>query len=181
MNELEDTIRNRRSIRHLSEQSVSKYLIDKLLKAGQWAPSAGNQQPLEIIVVKDKEKMERLDEATGKQKFFLKAPVLFIICSNNKDTVNRYKERGATLYHIQDTAASIQNILLLATDLGLASCWIGAFNEDKVRAVFDIPENIRPVAILPIAHPDPNSHTPGPGRKDIGEIVFSNTYGSKYY
>ncbi|MCY3414448.1 MAG: nitroreductase family protein [Candidatus Heimdallarchaeota archaeon] len=166
-------------MRSLSEKPVEREKLEKLLNSARWAPSAGNQQPLEIIVVEDPAIKERMNEATGNQGFFVKAPYVLVILNNPKNTINRYKERGRTLYQFQDTAAAIQNILLHAVELGLASTWIGAFYEDKISEIFNIPDDVRPVAILPIAYP--NDDPKGPGRKPIEEIIHRNTYGSKYF
>ncbi len=174
---VEEIIHKRRSVRKFKTDPLTDEQIDKLLNAAQIAPSAGNQQPLEVIVVT--EEKERLIEATGRQQFIVDAPVVFIILSNNKDTVNRYKTRGAELYHIQDTAASVQNVLLLAKSMGLDTCWIGAFDESMIKSLFSIPEGVRPVAIIPIAYGDVDPE--GPARKDIKEIIYKNNYGDKYY
>ncbi len=173
--ELFDIIRNRRSVRKYNDKPVDPAIIHKLIDAARWAPSAGNQQPLRIIVVTRAELKEKLNEATNKQAFFVIAPYILVICSDLTDTVNRYKQRGEELYHKQDTAAAIQNILLLATTYNLQSCWIGAFNEDIVKDAFKLPENVRPVAIIPIAYTD--SELPaGPGRKELDTIIHYETY-----
>jgi nitroreductase len=174
---VEEVINKRRSVRKFKTDPITDEQIDKLLKAAQMAPSAGNQQPLEVIVVT--EDKDRLIEATGRQQFIVDAPVVFIILSKNIDTVNRYRDRGATLYHMQDTAASVQNVLLLAKSMGLDTCWIGAFDECMIKSLFNIPGGVRPLAIIPIGYGDMEPE--GPGRKDIKEIVFKNNYGNKYY
>ena len=174
---VEEIINNRRSVRKFKTDPITAEQVDRLLNAAQIAPSAGNQQPLEVIVVT--EDKDRLIEATGRQKFIVDAPVVFIILSNNKDTVNRYKRRGADLYHMQDTAASVQNVLLLAKSFGLDTCWIGAFDESMIKSLFNIPEGVRPVAIIPIGYGDVDPE--GPGRKDIKEIIYKNNYGDRYY
>jgi len=81
------------------------------------------------------------------------APVVLVVCTHQKLASRKYGKRGAYLYVIQDTAAMIQNILLAAYSLGIASCWVGAFNEDYIIRVLKIPPGIRPVALIPLGYP----------------------------
>jgi nitroreductase len=154
-----DAIKNRRSIRRFLKKDVADDLLMKILEVGNLAPSAGNLQPRDFIVVRDKKIKEQLTIAALGQEFVEEAPVVVVVCAN-LERVSPYGDRGKELYCIQDAAASIQNMLLTVHDLGLGCCWIGAFNEGVVSKILDLPKNIRPVAILPLGYPDEKPRMP---------------------
>ena len=175
-----DLITKRRSVRKYADKAVEKEKIVDLLEAARWAPSAGNKQPLEIIVVDDNEIKNLFVEAALNQKFIAEAPFVFVICANLERTTSRYGERGSSLYCLQDTAASIQNILLLAKAHGLSTCWIGAFDEQKVKEVCSIPDFARPIALIPIAYPASLEEKQAPPRRELKEMIFGNVYGKVF-
>jgi nitroreductase len=181
-NELLNLIKFRRSIRRFSSKAVDKKIILDLIQAGRWAPSAGNRQPLEITIVDDQVIKDKLVEAAGRQSFIAEAPIVFVITANWERTSERYKERGKSLYCLQDTAAAIQNILLLATAFGLATCWIGAFREEMVSEFCGVPSHSRPVAMIPIGYPyeERPDDRDAPIRIEPEKFVFYNKYGKKY-
>ena len=173
MNVLE-AIKGRRSIRAFKSQNVSAEIIKKLVDAARWAPSAGNIQPWEFIIVRKPEIKRRLAEAALDETFIEEASVVIVVCANENRSSQGYGIRGKTLYCIQDTAAAIQNIHLVAYSLGLGTCWIGAFREDEAREILKIPQGIRPVAIIPVGYlaeaPLP------PSRRPINQIVHYETF-----
>ena len=148
-----EAIRQRRSVRKYTDEEVSDDDVAQLLDAALWAPSAGNVQPWEFVVVKDKETKHKLSDAALNQTFVEKAPVVIVVCTDLNKEKKRYGGRGEKLYSIQDTAAATQNILLTAHALGLATCWVGAFKEKDAAKAVNAPKNVVPVAILPIGHP----------------------------
>ena len=151
--ELTEAIKTRRSVRRFTNKPVEDELIKQIIELGNLAPSAGNLQPRDFVVVKNQETKDKLTQAALNQKFISQASHVIVICANMK-RVTPYGNRGHELYTIQDTAAAIQNMLLAVVDFGLSSCWIGAFNENAVVDILDLPSYIRPVAILPIGHSD---------------------------
>ena len=172
--EVFEAIEKRRSIRAFKNMDVPEETVEKLIEAARWAPSAGNIQPWEFIIIRNKEIKHRLAAAALNQTFIEDAPVVIVVCANELRSSYGYGTRGATLYCIQDTAAATQNILLTATALGLGACWVGAFNEEQVRKVLNIPNGIRPVAIIPIGHP---AEKPAPRpRRPLNEIVHYETF-----
>ena len=106
------------------------------------APSAGNCQPWFIYVVKNQKVRQELAKAAFNQGFLVEAPVNIVVCAEPKRSFSRYGERGASLYCLQDTAALVQSLLLMAEGLGLSTCWVGAFDEQAVRQVLEIPEDV---------------------------------------
>lgn len=147
-----EAIKSRRSIRAFSDKEVTRDQIEKILDAGRSAPSAGNLQARDFFVISKDETKTELARAALDQMFIAQAPVVIVVCSN-LECIGPYGQRGIELYCLQDAAASVQNMLLIIHSLGLASCWIGAFNEDEASRVLQLPGHLRPVALLPIGSP----------------------------
>lgn len=161
-------ILKRRSCRDFSGEPLKKGGLEILMEALRRSPSAGNVQPWFFYVVKNQDKKRGLAKAAHGQDFLAKAPVVFVVCAIPRISATSYGERGKTLYCIQDTAAAAENLLIAATALGYGSCWVGAFDEQKAKNVLNIPEHLRPVAILPVG---PGSIPKDePNRRDILEI-----------
>ena len=150
-----EAIKTRRSIRKFQDKDVSRELVDRFLDAGRSAPSAGNLQARDFYVVSDAGTKDELVKAAHNQTFISQAPVVIVVCSN-PERIAPYGERGIDLYCLQDAGASVQNILLAVHSSGLASCWIGAFDEQMVVSALGLPEHLRPVALLPIGYPAEN-------------------------
>ena len=148
--EFTDVVKLRRSVRKFSNQEVEKEKIEQILECARLAPSWANKQCWSFIVVKDKEKIELLSKAAGTVNiWFKKAPIMIVACGDPKLSGIR---KGIE-YFMVDVAISMEHLVLAATDLGLGSCWIGAFEEEKIKDVLGIPNNIRVVAITPIGYP----------------------------
>ncbi|KXA89319.1 hypothetical protein AKJ37_04460 [candidate division MSBL1 archaeon SCGC-AAA259I09] len=167
-------IKERRSVRNFKPDPVPEKDLLKILDAGRWAPSSGNTQPLELIVVKEPKTKEKLAKAARGQSFVSEAPVVIVVCANIPRTERRYGERGRNLYVIQDTAAAAQNIHLMAYALGYATCWVGSFHDDMVAEVIEAPEKIRPLAIIPLGKPKKIPKTPS--RRDLENIIHENKF-----
>lgn len=141
------------------------------------APSAGNTQEWNFIVVKDEEIKKKLAKAALDQDFIAEAPVVIVVCADLEKISLRYGKRGELLYSIQDTALAIQNILLSAHALGLGSCFVGAFDEERVKSILELPDNLRPLAILPIGYPAEQPEKPR--RINFENLTWLNKYGRK--
>lgn len=171
--ELSEAIKKRRSVRAFKKQDVPEEIVEKLIDAARWAPSAGNIQPWEFVIIRKQNVKEDLAKAAD-QAFVEEAPVVIVVCVNEKLSSMGYGVRGRTLYCIQDTAAAIQNILLTAHSLGLGSCWIGAFNEDEAKKAVNAPEGIRPVAIIPVGYADETLSKRS--RRPLNQIVHHDKF-----
>jgi nitroreductase len=169
-----EAIKGRRSIRGFKPEPVKDDDLQKILDAGRLAPSAGNCQPSELVVVKDPPLKRRLSSAALEQIFIAEAPVVIVVCANIPRTSRRYGRRGQELYCIQDTAAATQNILLTAYSLGYGTCWVGAFDEGAVADVIQVPSGVRPVAIIPLGRPAENPSLPQ--RRPLKDIVHMNWF-----
>ena len=147
-------IRERASVRHFnSSKDIPDQTIFDIIELGNRAPSAGNLQARDFIIVRDIVKRQGLAKAAYNQNFIIEAPVSIVVCANPDRSSTRYGDRGEDLYTIQDSAAAIQNMLLVIHSYGLGACWVGAFNEGQASQTLNLPGNIRPVAIIPIGYP----------------------------
>ena len=168
--DLWDVISRRHSIREYAEdRDVPHDLVDRILDAAIQAPSAGNRQSWHFIVVRNKRLKSALAQAAFGQMFVAEAPVVIAVCAVPERSGARYGNRGAELYTLQDTAAATEHILLAATALGLGSCWVGAFDEPSAAKALELPEELRPVALVPIGYPRRTSSR-STGRHDIAKV-----------
>jgi len=152
-------IKERRSIRKFQKKEIPGEIIDKLIEALIWAPSAGNLQSRKFYFVFNQEIKEKLGEAALDQSFIAQAPLVIIGCTDSEISF-RYGERGKNLYAICDVSTSIQNMMLMAEEEGLAACWVGAFDENEVAKILNLPGNLRPIAIIPVGYPAEKPETP---------------------
>jgi nitroreductase len=164
-----ETIRARHSVRHYLPDPVAEADLREILEAGILAPSAGNRQPWMFYVVADPVTRQALAASSGGQRCMTEAPLHIVVCVEPARSAERYKERGETLYCLQDTAAAIQNMLLAATALGYGTCWVGAFNEAAAAVALNLPETLRPIGIIAVGRA---AETPVPRpRRPLEEIV----------
>ena len=166
--EVLEVVRKRRSIRRYRTEPVASEDLKKMLEAARLAPSAGNRQPWYFIVVRDAEIKRKLAEAAAHQMFIADADVIVVGVSD---------PRRSPRWHDRDLMIAMEHLILEATELGYGTCWIGAFNEDRVKEILGIPEEYRVVALTPVGVPD-ESPPPRP-RRSLEEIVFQDKWGSK--
>lgn len=150
--ELFELLRKRRSIRAFEDRDIEQEKLTKILEAANLAPSAGNEQAYRIFVVKDKHKIRRLAKAAFDQSFVAEAPVVLVFCSNPEEAEFYYGKRGRDLYSLQDATIAATFAMLACHDLGLATCWVGAFDEEEVKEILKI-KRLRPIGIFPIGYP----------------------------
>jgi len=169
-----EAISSRRSIRTFEKRAVSDEQVGMLIDAARHAPSAGNIQPWEFVIVRDQQTKRQLSSAALNQAVIEGAPVVIVVCANEARSGQGYGSRGVTLYCIQDTAAATQNILLAACALGLGTCWVGAFREEMVRRSLNTPTDVRPVAMIPVGYP---AESPAiRKRRTPDEVVHRETF-----
>jgi len=153
-----DFILNRRSIRKYEKKPIPDNILDQILKTGQNAPSAANKQPIHFIILKDKETKEKL--STTFSRFIIDAPVVIVGCANTKALLTG---KWAAI----DATIALQNMVIGAWTLGVGSCWIGSFNEKKVKEYLKIPDKWKVVALIPLGYPaeQPNKKKKKPIKK----------------
>lgn len=162
-----DVVKQRKSVRVFREKSVENEKIQKIMEAVALAPSAGGLQAYEVVAVREEKRRSDLARAAMSQDFISEAPVVFVLCANTSRAASRYGERGK-IYSLQDATIAGAYLQLSASALGLASCWVGAFDPLKVSGIISAPEDIHPVAIIPVGYAgeDPG-RTPRRSSKDI--------------
>jgi nitroreductase len=156
-------LKSRRSIRVYQDRPIPNDLLLQILEAGRWAPTGANLQPWRFIVVTDPETRRRIGEVTRflfiKSSHVEKAPVVIILGFNTqKGKYGRY-----------DVTLAGGNMMTMATNLGLGTCWIGAFDESKVKEILEIPENIEVIGLITLGYPGENAEVPP--RVELEKIV----------
>ena len=166
-----EVLKSRRSIRQFdSERDVSPDMVEKLLEAATLAPTAGDRQPWHFVVVRRPDVKEAVARTALRQGFIATAPVMIVVCGEPERSGARWGQVMADLHTVQDTSAATEHILLAATDMGLASCWVSALREEELSKVLVLPEKLRPLVIVPIGYPlrRPGARVP---RRPPGEVT----------
>ncbi len=147
-----DVLKERRSVRLFRDEPLEPEKLQQILDAIDRAPSAGNLQAYEVYLVDDTKHKAALVRAASDQEFLGQASVVLVFCAHSTRSVGKYGERGAGLYCMQDATIACTFAMLAATALGLATVWVGAFDEDAVRRVINGAPAHRPLALLPVGY-----------------------------
>ncbi len=148
-----DAIKSRKSVRRYLDKSIEKEKLIAVLEAGRLAPSASNRQEWRFVIVRDRETRRKLAEAADEQAFVGEAPVVIVACAETDSHTMKCEQ---PCYPI-DVAIALDHITLAAVELELGTCWIGAFDEERVKEILGIPEEIRVVELMPLGYPsDPS-------------------------
>lgn len=172
MNSVISSILNRRSIRTYTSEEVSKDIIMQLLNAANWAPSGNNMQPWKFsVVMNNRELIKKMSSLTVYHNWVEKAPCLVAVFLDTKFLDDKLP--SIYLKHSQSIGAAIQNMLLAAHELGLGTCWIGEIlkNEDKVRELLGVSDDLQLMAVISIGYPDGRNLKSK--RRDISENIVS--------
>jgi len=168
--EFMDLIQARRSVRAFTDQPVEPDKLRRIIEAAALAPSAGNLQAYEIYQVTSARVRAALARASD-QPFVAQAPVCLAFFANPGRSSRKYGARGSELYCLQDATIAVTYAMLATTEVGLASVWVGAFDDDLVASAIGAPGDWRPVAILPIGYA---SETPAPSsRRPVAEMLHA--------
>ena len=145
-------IKERRSIRDFKKSEIPNDIIDKLIDALIWAPSAGNLQARKFYFVRDEGLKKKIATAALRQHFLAEAPLVVVGCTDSRIS-HKYGERGVSLYSIQDVSCSLMGMMLVAHENGLGSVWVGAFDEDALSETLKLQKFLRPVALVAVGYP----------------------------
>lgn len=148
-----NAIFQRRSIRKYTSQQVAEERIEQLLRAGMAAPSAGNEQPWEFVVIRDRAVLNEIPKFHAFSKMLPEAGCAIVVCGDlNRDQFNGF--------WVQDCSAAAQNILLMAQELGLGAVWLGVYPDQSrvqpLAKLLRLPQNIVPLCILSVGYPAEN-------------------------
>ena len=170
--DLMEAIKTRRSIRKYKETPVPEGLLKEVLNAARLAPSADNAQPWKIIVIRDVQMKQKVTQACNGQKFLIQAPVVLVVCGIPEEafqTVGGYMSS-----HVIDASIALDHVTLAAHSVGLGTCWVAWFKEEKVKDILGIPEDVRVVALTPLGYPDESPERPS--RKNLEELIAYDKY-----
>lgn len=163
--EFQEVIKRRYSVRAYKPDDISSEVIDKLLEAARMAPTACNYQSFKLFVIKTAAYKEELRKIYS-WEWFVQAPYVIGICGIPQES---WVRRDGKNYVDVDAAIVMDHIILQATDLGLGTCWVGAFNPEAARKFLHLSSEIEPIAFTPIGYP---ADKPGiRKRKPMVELV----------
>ena len=154
MRDFFSTVRYRHSVRRYQEQRpVEAEKLHAILETAFAAPSAGDLQAWHVTVVEAEATRRELAVIADGQDFIAEAPVCLVFCSDPQRSAQRYAERGAALYALQDATIACAYAQLAVAAAGLGSTWVGYFDEDQVRNLLGLPEEMVPIAMLSVGYP----------------------------
>lgn len=157
----------RYSVRSYLSKPIEDEKLIEILKAGQVAPSAVNNQPWHFIVIRKPDNHKQFSEIYHRD-WFNEAPVYIVICGDHDQSWKRNEDNKD--YCDIDAAIAIDHMTLQATDLGIGTCWVCNFHVQKCIDFFNLPVHIKPIAILSLGYPS-NQTPPQKKRKSLDEIV----------
>ncbi|MEG6513481.1 nitroreductase family protein [Desulforamulus ruminis] len=161
----QELIQKRYSVRAYKSDPVPPEALQQVLEAARPAPTAVNKQPFQLIVIHTEGRKEEL-KRIYKGNFFSEAPVLICICVIPAQAWSRKDGKN---YGLVDATIAMDHLILAATELGLGTCWVAAFDPDAAREILGLPDEVEPVAFTPLGYPvDTPTHT---SRKPLSELV----------
>ena len=175
--DFETVVKRRRMCREFSERDVPQEKIDRILDLASRYPSAGHTEPQEFIVVHNRRMKEDLAHAALDQMFVAQAPLVIVVVSDVRRSARRYGERGVRFFSIIDGAFVAMLILLAVVEEGLGACFVGSFYDEEVQEVLSLPQEVRPIGIIPIGY-----CAEGPRkfrRRSREQIVHRDRYGRR--
>lgn len=173
--ELDKLIKSRSSVKKFSKKKPDWRKIIEAIDTARYSPMAGNFFSLKFILVSDKEKIQKLSEAS-QQEFVADAQFVVVVCSNPSRTLNSYEERGEN-YLKQQAGAGIQNFLLKLEELKLSTCWVGHFVDEQVKKILKIPKEINVEAFFPIGYESEIAKIKQKRKIELDRILYFDEYG----
>lgn len=169
-----DLAEKRRSVRAYKPDDVPEELLQTVLEAGRLAPSACNKQPWRFIVVRSETGRRALGAAYARE-WFWKAPLVIAVCILPKEAWTR--SHDGKNYAMADGALAMDHLQLAAAELGLGTCWIGAFDPAAAREILGLPDGVEIVGMTPLGFPDVEPNPRARSRRPLGETVMKERWG----
>ena len=163
-------ISQRSSVRAYKTTDVEEDKLKKVLEAARLSPSASNRQEWKFIVIRNKDARKKLAKAAFGQSFIGEAPIVIVACGTEPKAMLGCGQPT----HTVDVSIACSYMILQAQELGLGTCWIGAFREDETKKILNIPEHVRVVAMIPLGYP--NQPPSKKFRKSLDQIVCHEKY-----
>jgi nitroreductase len=145
-------VKERFMCRSYLDRDVPKEVLDRILAVVDHLPSAGHTQPQEFIVIRNQNTKERLAVAALGQRYVAEAPLVIVVVSDTRRSRQRYGRRGEEFYSIVDGAFAAMLLMLGCINEGLGAAFVGAFDDDAVRAVLQLPNVVRPIGIISMGY-----------------------------
>ena len=168
-----ELVHKRKSCRKYTEENVELSTVKKILDTGRLAPSWKNSQCWEFIIINDKNMIKKLGNAIGNnpnQNVYENVPYVIIMCA--------HPEKSGSIdgkeYYMLDCGIAFEHICLAASAEGLGTCWVGLFNEEKVKKLLNIPDTVRVVALSPLGYPD--GELSAKPRQELENIIHYNSW-----
>jgi len=168
--EFDSVVKKRKSIKDFTAKKASWKLVLEAIDSSLQGPFAGNYNPLKFLIIEDKDTIESIAKLS-EQEFISQTSILVIVLSDDTHLERKYGERGR-VYSRQQAGAAIQTMLLKITDLGLASCWIGAYDDEAVKKHLKIPLHIQIEGILPVGYENIKVKIEKKPKKTLNAVVF---------
>ena len=168
-------VKRRGMIRKYEDKPVPDEAVKKLLQYAVRAPSAGNLQPWEFVIVRDPDVRAKLAKAAMNQNSVVTAPVIIATCANIQRMGEKYGTRGS-FYSLVDTSFASLLILLGATEQGLGACFVGSYDSEEVAKILQLPNHIRPVGLITIGYPAEQPRKPGNKKIPLDKLIHKNTW-----
>jgi nitroreductase len=168
--DFQELIRVRRSIRGYKPDSIADDVLHRVLGAGRIAPTAANLQPFHLILVTDADVRARM-KAVYAREWFYTAPAILVGCA---EPAKAWKRSDGINAAEVDLAIVLDHIILAATEEGLGTCWVLAFDEAKAKEILGVPADVRVIAMTPLGYPNAE---PRPfARKRIEDLLHKDRW-----
>jgi nitroreductase len=172
--EFDSVVAERKSVRSFKNKTVSWKSILEAVDAACKGPFADGLNNLKFLIIEEKETINKIAELAD-QLWINESNALVIVCSNDTNLENMHGERGR-VYSRQQAGAAIENFLLKITDLGLSSCWVGAFQDEMIKQTLKIPMHIQVEAILPVGYE--KGKTNPKRKKELEHAIYWEDWGT---
>lgn len=163
--EFSQVIKERYSVRGYKSDPVEDEKLNSVLEAARIAPTAANRQPFQVIVINTQGRKDELRRMYDRD-WFVEAPIIIVVCGEESKAWVRHDKAN---YGVVDAAIVMDHLILEATNQGLGTCWIGAFDAEATREILGLPENVDPIVMTPLGYP--NAASRGTNRKPLEELV----------
>ncbi|MBS3055676.1 MAG: nitroreductase family protein [Candidatus Aenigmarchaeota archaeon] len=173
-----EAVMNRLAVRRYEKKDVEDRIIGVMLHLATFANTPGNAQEWIFIVSRDLEIKTKLAKAALNQEWVKDAPVDIVLCADIRKSALKFGERGERLYAIESISSAAMVMMLAATELGLGTSWVAAIDEEKVKDILNLPENVRPIGILTVGYPVEEGEKFK--RIDFENLTYVDRYGKKY-
>ena len=169
-------LKKRRSVKKFSKKKPDWRKVIQSIDAARYAPMAGNQFSLKLMLIRDEKKITKLSEAT--QQNFVDAPMVIVVVSDREKVRKTYDDKGKG-FAAQQAGAAIQNILLTLTEKGIGGCWVGYFYDKQVHEVLEIPNKMTVEALIPVGFMPKNVKLKDKKMPELENVIYFDKWKNK--